>query len=738
MVHRQFDVVEGLHCASCVVRLERALHDAPGVATVQVDLAARRCTVTGEAGAEAIIARLGQHGFQARVHAADAAAIPRPPFTPVAIALTGAAITMGLHWQGLHDGSWAWIQVGIAGVVLVVPGWSVLRSAARSLRQAQTTMDTLVALGAGSAWLLALASTLHLVHGHFPAADAAAMTIALVLFGRWLEDRARRATGDALRTLLERQPPTAQLVEPTIERTIGVGSLRPGQLIRLRPGDIVPVDGLVVEGGSTIDESLMTGESLAVPKQPGARVVAGTANHQGTLVIQVERAGQDSALARLADLLQRAQSAKPAVQRLVDRLAAVFVPGVILLAIATWLGWWWQSGDALEGVLPAATVLVIACPCALGLATPTALTAAIGRLARLGVFLATPRALEAAARIDTVVFDKTGTLTDGAFIVETVAGNADRALSLAAAVEAGSEHPLALAIRCAATERRLVLPTSSGFQAVPGHGASAQIAGLTVLVGHAGWIQEHAITVPEQDTTSTTVHVAEAGQWIGAIHCRDQERPEAIQVIKRLHDGGWRVVLCSGDREPVVAALARRLGIDDYAANVTPDGKLALVQRLRGEGRRVAFVGDGLNDGPALAAADLGLAPATGSDVATTQADGILALGDLRGVARCLELAHACRQTIRQNLWWAAGYNLVAIPIATGLPAALGLFANDLLTPGIAAAAMAGSSLAVVGNSLRLTRAGERPVPSLLRQGFSDTMRDPPPIAWPRILPRRR
>ncbi len=693
-------ITEGLHCTSCVHRLQAALSPVPGVTQVRVDLITRRASLLladdGPSPA-AVLNILSQHGFSAHLtgnsHGGGAATSPpsaRAALIRAGIAVLLAGLTFDLPLLLPHAMGHA-AATAAAAVALLWPGWVLIRSAARAARQHTASMDTLIVLGGIAA----------LVVGE---AHATAVTVALTLIGRLIEARARGMTASAVESLSLRVPEQVlRITADGHEETISLASVQVGDRLRLPAGTHVPVDGMLVSGDLAVDEALLTGESLPVAKTVGDDVAGGTRVVDGTAIIAATRIGADTAVARLAVLVQAAAVSKPTVQRLVDTIAAVFVPLVMVLALATWAGWWWHTGEPLAGVLAAAAVLVIACPCALGLATPTALVAASGAAARRGIFILTPRALEAAARITAVAFDKTGTLTTGAFVIERIFGEEQgRVLAVAAAVEQGSDHPLALAIRCAHLQRAIA--PSHGIVQQPrrytqraGAGAIAEVDGGEAIVGSAEWLREHhveplAIADPG---SNTVVHVAQAGVAIGAILLRDADREEAAAAIADL-SRTCRILLVSGDRAGPATAAGTRLGVDEVVAQCTPAMKLTQIRRLQDEGRRVAFVGDGLNDAPALAAADLGIAVGRANDVAAAAGDLLLPTGDLLGVPWVLRLARRTRRVVIGNLVLAAGYNLVALPFA----------AFGYIDPALAAGAMVLSSLAVIGNSLRLTLKG--------------------------------
>ncbi len=686
-------ITDGLQCASCVRRLKDAFTDVPGVSDVRVELTTRRAVFVVDQGGPdlaGLLTRLQASGFTAQ---ADGAPVVRAPWWPAALAVGLAAATFGFPLFLAHELGHGLATAG-AAIALLMPGWVLVRAAASAARQRRATMDTLIVFGSLAALLAG-------------EAHAAAVTIALTLVGRLIEARARRATAAAVEQLAHRAPDSAALVSATgDERAVPLASVVVGDRVRVRVGSVVPVDGTVSEGTVSLDEAMLTGEALPVAKAIGDTVSSGTLVVDGTAVITATRIGAETTLARLAALVQAAAAGKPTVQRLVDGIASVFVPVVLLLALVTWAAWWWQTGQPGAGVLAAAAVLVIACPCALGLATPTALVAASGAAARSGIFVLTPRAFEAAARITAVAFDKTGTLTTGAFIVERILcapdlkDDAARVLAVAAVVEQGSDHPLALAIRCAHLERALapsrgIVQQPQRYTQRAGAGAAADLSDGQALVGTAEWLREHGVEPLGIDALSSgsVVHVAHHGVALGAIVLRDADRDEAAAVVALLSTH-YRVLLITGDRAAAASAAGTRLGVDEIVAQCTPAMKLAQITRIQGEHQRVAFVGDGLNDAPVLAAADLGITVGHTSDIAAAAGDVLLPTGDLHGVPRLLNLARRTRRVIIGNLILAAGYNLIALPFA----------AFGHIDPGFAAGAMVLSSLAVVGNSLRLTR----------------------------------
>jgi Cu+-exporting ATPase len=598
------------------------------------------------------------------------------------------------------------LEIVLATVVVFGAGLPILQRAWTSLRNLSPNMFTLLGLGTLAAWSLAVLVWLFPQHHEETHAvrhlyESAVGIVLLTLLGQVLELRARARTSEAIRALAGLAPATAHLHLPDgRENDIPLELVQPGDVLRVRPGEKIPVDGVVTEGRSAVDESMLTGEPLPVEKEPAARVVGGTINGTGSFLMRAERVGQDTLLAQMVRLVAEAQRSRAPVQRLVDRVAYYFVPGVILASLLTLVGWIlatqvWHVTPPRTGMdfylIPIA-VLVIACPCALGLATPMALMVGIGRAAHRGILIRNAEALETLARADTLVVDKTGTLTEGKPQVQQVealgAVDQDELLRLAASLERASEHPLAAAVVRTATAKGLRLEEVQDFQAFPGKGVRGRIAGREVLVGNAALIP----TAPARSHPQTTMFVAVDGQLAGSITVADPLRATTPDALRELKTEGMRIVLATGDQRATAESVAKTLGIDEVYAEVLPQDKKSLVERLQGQGRTVAMAGDGINDAPALAAATIGIALASGTDIAMASAGVTLVRSDLRGIAEARRLSHATVRTIRQNLFLAIVYNAVAIPAA-----ALGL-----LDPMWAAAAMSLSSLSVVGNSLRL------------------------------------
>ena len=596
----------------------------------------------------------------------------------------------------------------LTSIVVWWGGWPFVSSAWRSLRHGELTMMTLIATGILVSYLYSVAVTFGLPGEVFY--DAAAMLTAFSLLGHWLEMRSRFATGRAVEALLELAPPTARRVRDGHEEDVPLDAVAVGDVLAVRPGDTVPVDGVLTEGSSYVDESMLTGEPVPVAKRPGDQVVGGTRNQQGAFRFRATNVGADTALARIVALVREAQSSKAPAQRLADLAGRYLVIVALAAGVITFAAWLAFGHQGVSFALSAAVAaVVIACPDALALATPTAITVGVGRAARAGVLFRNAAVLEAAARVDTVVFDKTGTLTEGRpSVTDIVAAGAEEAelLRLAAAADAQSEHPLATALVEAAKQRALAVETPSRFEAVPGHGVKAVVGGGTVLVGNRTLLSGNGVT-PELDRAAerlraeakTALYVAVDGRTLGLIAVADRIRPTAHVAVRTLHDLGIRVMLLTGDSRATAAAVARTLGIDDVRAEVLPSDKAAEVRRLEQQGHRVAMVGDGVNDAPALAAATVGVAIGAGTDVAIETAGVILMKDDPADVAAALVLARRVRRKIKQNLFWAAIYNVIAIPLAAGvLYPALGI----LLKPAWAALAMSASTVTVTFNALLL------------------------------------
>jgi Cu+-exporting ATPase len=617
-----------------------------------------------------------------------------------------------------HSAAMQWIQLVLATPVVLWGGWPFFERAWASIVNRHANMFTLIALGTGAAYLFSLAAVLapgliaasfRTQSGELPVYfESAAVIVTLVLLGQVLELRARAQTSGALRALLNLAPKMARLVADGEERDIALDQIQVGDRIRVRPGEKVAVDGFIVEGASSVDESMVTGESIPVAKTAGDRVTGGTVNGTGGFLMQADRVGSETLLNQIVRLVAEAQRTRPPIQRIADRVSGYFVPAVIACAVIAFIAW------AIAGPPPqlahalvnAIAVLIIACPCALGLATPMSIMVATGRGATAGVLVRNAEALEVLQKIDTIVVDKTGTLTEGKPRVVSVAAangfSEAEVLRIAASLEQGSEHPLAGAILSGAKERGIAIESAGVFESITGKGVRGTVAGRQALVGSRALLEENGIAITPPAQEQSAIYVALDGRVAGMIAVADPIRPTTAEAVRLLHRERVRVVMATGDNRATAIAVAKKLGIDEVEAEILPQEKEQLVRRLQAEGRTVAMAGDGVNDAPALAAAQVGIAMGTGTDVAMESAGITLVHGDLRGVARALRLSRATMGNIRQNLFLAFVYNALGIPIAAG---ALYPFVGILLSPMIASAAMTFSSVSVITNALRLRRA---------------------------------
>jgi P-type Cu+ transporter len=648
----------------------------------------------------------------------------------LALALPVVALEMGGHLANLHmivDPTWSnWLQFVFATPVVLWAGWPFFVRGWQSLVTRNLNMFTLIAMGTGVAWLYSVVAIVF--PGLFPPAfrgpdgtvavyfEAAAVITVLVLLGQVLELRAREQTSGAIRALLDLAPKTARRIRADgQDEEVALDAIVVGDRLRVRPGEKVPVDGMIVEGRSALDESMVTGESMPVTKQVGDKVIAGTLNTNGSFVMRAEKVGRDTMLARIVQMVAAAQRSRAPIQRLADQVAGWFVPTVILFAVAAFVAWAMFGPEPryAYGLVAAVTVLIIACPCALGLATPMSIMVGVGRGAQAGVLIKNAEALERMEKVDTLVVDKTGTLTEGrpkvVAVVPAAGFEESEALRLAACVEQASEHPLAAAIVAAARERRLPMSPVSEFDSPTGKGAVGVVDGRRVRLGNAKFLHDLGIDTADLDGEAerlrsdgaTAIFLAVDRKLAAVIAIADPVKPTTSEALKLLAQDGVRVVMLTGDNRTTAQAVARRLGIEDVEAEVLPDQKSAVVVKLRQQGRVVAMAGDGVNDAPALAAADVGIAMGTGTDVAIESASVTLLKGDLTGIVRARGLSAATMRNIRQNLFFAFVYNAAGVPIAAG---ALYPLFGILLSPVIAAAAMALSSVSVVANSLRLRR----------------------------------
>ena len=735
--------VEGMTCASCVGRVERALRKQPGVLSATVNLAVNRAQVRylpamldAQALAQAVVdagygARPVQEGdaaaedASAAAHARNLARMRRGLLLAAALALPVLLLSMlPMLWPALDAALlrvspvprfWDWVQFALTSAVLFGPGRRFFRTGAIAYRHLSPDMNSLVATGTGAAWAY---STLVLLAPQWFAAesrhvyfDSAAVVVAVILAGKYLEELAKGRASTAIHKLLGLQAKQATRLDAQgAEQQVSLAALHIGDRVLVRPGERLPVDGSVIEGDSHVDESMLTGEAVPVRRKPGDRVVGGTVNAEGRLVIEATALGKDTVLSQIVRLVESAQTGKLPVQRVADRVVAVFTPIVLLIAATSFLAWLWLTGDVSAALVAAVAVLVVACPCAMGLATPAAILVGSSRAAEMGVLFRKGEALEALSRIDTVLLDKTGTVTLGKPALTALHSTLDdtAALRLAAALEADSEHPLARAVRDAAAQRGLPLPAVQNFAAIPGYGVRATLDDHTLLLGARRLMEREGISLntlgAQADALEaqgqTAVFLARDGVCVAVLGISDPIKPDAAAVVQALRERGIEVALVTGDAQRTAQAVANALEISQVHAEVLPQDKARVVAELQAQGRRVAFVGEGLNDGPALAQADVGLALASGTDVAIEAADVSLTRGDLAALPSAIDTARSTLRTIHGNLFWAFAYNIVLIPLAAGIAAPWGVH----LHPMLAGVAMGLSSVFVLGNSLRLKR----------------------------------
>ncbi len=731
--------ITGMDCVNCAANVERALKKVEGVIDVQVNFASEHALVRAAPGVSwsALVAAVESAGYgvvqatdEEPLEDAEAAARRAEIRHNVQRVLVGALFTVPLfvlsmgrdlgvfgHW--IHQGWVNWLFWALATPVQFWVGRDFYRSGYKSLRGGSANMDVLVALGSSVAYFYSVAITLGVMSGHVYF-ETSASIITLIATGGLLETIAKGRTSAAIKALMGLRAKTARVIRDGVEQDIPVEQVRIGDLVRVRPGEKIPVDGVVVEGRSAVDESMITGESLPVDKGPGDPVIGATLNRQGLLTFQATRVGRETALAQIIRLVEQAQGSKAPIQRLADQVSAIFVPAVVTIALVTFAIWMIGTGDLTPSLVRMIAVLIIACPCAMGLATPTAIMVGMGRGAEMGILFKSSEALERAHKLTAIVLDKTGTLTRGEpsvtdLVVSPQASlDENMLLNLAGSAELGSEHPLGAAIVRAAEDRGLALTRPQRFQAIAGQGIQAVIDDRALLVGNQAMMQAHgvylngleAVAAKLQDEAKTVMWVAVDDVAQGVIAVADTLKEGAVEAVRQMRNLGLTIVMMTGDNQATAQAIARAVGIDRVFAEVKPGDKAAYVKQLQDEGYLVGMVGDGINDAPALAQADVGIAIGTGTDVAMETADVTLISGDLRGVARALALSRKTMRTIKENLFWAFAYNVTLIPVAAGVLAPFA-WAPELLRhlhPILAALAMALSDVFVIGNSLRLRR----------------------------------
>jgi heavy metal translocating P-type ATPase len=737
--------IDGMTCASCVNRVEKALGRVPGVENASVNLATERASIRYLGNADIVDRLIGaveQTGYEAKpvqrvdgqadgereARATEIAGLWRSVLIAAILTLPVFALEMGSHFiPAVHDwvmgtlghsNSW-YLQFALTTLVLFGPGLRFFRKGVPALLRASPDMNSLVVLGTSAAYAYSVVATF--LPGLLPEGmdnvyyEAAAVIVTLILLGRYLEAKAKGRTSEAIKRLVGLQAKTARVVRSGEAQEIPLDQVLAGDLVQVRPGERIPVDGEVVEGSSFVDESMITGEPVPVQKSQGREVVGGTINRTGSFTFRATRIGADTVLAQIIRMVEQAQGSKLPIQALVDKVTAWFVPAVMAAAFLTFLVWLVLGPDpALTfALVNAVAVLIIACPCAMGLATPTSIMVGTGRAAELGVLFRQGEALQSLKEVGVVALDKTGTLTQGRpeltdFVAASGFSEAET-LRLVAAVETRSEHPIAQAIAAAAERRGLDLPSTDSFEAVPGFGVSAMVEGRKVDVGADRFMTKLGLTVSTfADSAArlgaegkSPLYAAIDGKLAAIVAVADPIKPSTPEAVAALHALGLKVAMITGDNRKTAEAIAKRIGIDEVAAEVLPDGKVAVVKRLRQSHGKIAFVGDGINDAPALAEADIGIAIGTGTDIAIESADVVLMSGDVRGVVNAIALSKATIRNIQQNLFWAFAYNVLLIPVAAGV---LYPVNGTLLSPIFAAGAMALSSVFVLGNALRLRR----------------------------------
>ena len=718
--------VMGMHCAGCAANIERAVKKLPGVAEVYVSIASKTMNLEMDPSkikVGEIIGAVQKAGYNAElvtkenrdkevVDEEETSAYFYKFVTAVVfgILLFYAAMhhMIGLPYFDIGDRANAYVQI-ILLIPIVIAGKRFYVSGFKSLGRLAPNMDSLIALCTSAAivysfYLMYKGEDAHLYF------DTAGMIVALIMLGKFLESRSRQKASGAIRELMNLAPKTAVVVRDGKEIEVSVAELKAGDIIRVRPGERIPVDGSITEGSASIDEAMLTGEPIPVDKTVGAHVTGGSINRDGSILFRAEQVGEDTALARIIAMIREAQGSRPPIAALADLISGYFVWGVIILAALTFLLWFLAGGQSFAGALEfALAVLVIACPCALGLATPIALIVGIGRGARLGILIKNGTALETAARIATVVFDKTGTVTEGRpdVVGITLAANAgvteNELLALAGGAEKNSEHPLAAAIVREANARSVGLGEASEFKALPGHGISCVVSGKSLMIGSALLLKENKVDLDGFEVngspSDSLVYIAADGRLLGAVSIADKLKPDSAEAVRKLHELGVSCVMLTGDNPLAAKTIAGDLGIDSYHAELLPGDKAGIIRQLQENGGKVAMVGDGINDAPALAQADVGIAIGSGTDVAMESADMVLMRSDLLEVPTAISLSRATMRNIKENLFWAFFYNVICIPVAAGV---LFAFGGPRFSPIWGAAAMACSSVFVVLNALRL------------------------------------
>ncbi|MBN9044621.1 MAG: copper-translocating P-type ATPase [Rhizobiales bacterium] len=738
--------VEGMSCASCVSNVEKAIAKVPGVDRVSVNLATERADVTfsGAPDLPAVVEAVHKAGYEAKPQQedqpgasaetpaarrdAEAAELKRSVIAAAVLTVPVFVLEMGSHMiPAMHmfvmdhigmRNSW-YLQFVLTTLVLFGPGLRFFKKGVPALLRLAPDMNSLVVVGTLAAWGFSAVATF--LPGVLPEGtvnvyfEAAAVIVTLILIGRWLEARAKGRTSAAIGHLVGLQAKSARVVRDGVAVDLPLEAVRPGDLVQVRPGEKVPVDGAVVEGSSYVDESMITGEPVPVVKEKGAEVVGGTVNGTGAFTFRATKVGSDMVIAQIIRMVEDAQADKLPIQALVDRVTGWFVPAVMAAAAITFFVWLIFGGTGMLGyaLVNAIAVLIIACPCAMGLATPTSIMVGTGRAAEFGVLFRRGDALQTMRDASVIAVDKTGTLTKGkpalAHFAVTEGFDADEVLALVAAVEARSEHPIAEAVVAAAKEKGLVPEAVSGFESVPGFGLGGTVSGHAVAIGADRYMAKLGLDVTAftedakrfGDEGQSPLYAAVDGKLAAILTVADPVKETTPAAIAALHGLGLRVAMITGDNRRTAEAIAKRLGIDEVVAEVLPDGKVEALKRLGSDGKRVAFVGDGINDAPALAAADVGIAIGTGTDIAIESADVVLMSGDLRGVVNAIAISRATIRNIGENLFWAFAYNVALIPIAAGV---LYPFTGTLLSPVLGAAAMALSSVFVLSNALRLRR----------------------------------